>query len=120
MSITMRRIRLADDGAADRLAELRRRLSASGDVVSPKSQALTVKVFGEPLPPVRVVERICADVRTRGREALFHYTEQLDRAQLTPSSLRVSKAELADAHDKADPALLETVRRVRQNVLSFQ
>lgn len=120
MSITMRRIRLADEGAAGRLAELRRQLSASGDVVSPKSQALTVKVFGEALPPARVVERVCADVRTRGREALFHYTEQFDRVNLTPQTLRVSKAELAEAHSLADPALLETVRRVRQNVLSFQ
>jgi histidinol dehydrogenase len=120
MSITMRRIRLADAGAADRLAELRRQLSASGDVVSPRSQALTVKVFGEPLPPVRVVERICSDVRARGREALFHYTEQLDRVQLTAATLRVSKAELAEAHENLDPSLLETVRRVRQNVLAFQ
>src|SRR4051794_3787380 len=118
--MTMRRIRLADAGGAARLAELRHKLSASGDVVSPKGQALTVKVFGEALPPARVVERVCSDVKARGREALFHYTEQFDRVQLTPQTLRVSKAELAEAHEKADPALLQTVRRVRQNVLSFQ
>jgi histidinol dehydrogenase len=119
-SIRLRRIRLEVEGAAEQLAELRRQLSASGNVVSPRGQALTVKVFGEPLPPLRVVERICEDVRTRGREALFHYTEQLDRTQLTAQTLRVSKAELAEAHEKANPALLETVRRVRQNILAFQ
>src|SRR4051794_9120004 len=118
--MTMRRIRLADAGGAARLAELRHKLSASGGVVSPRSEALTVKVFGEPLPPARVVERVCSDVKARGREALFHYTEQFDRVQLTPQTLRVSKAELAEAHEKVDRGLLETVRRVRQNVLSFQ
>jgi histidinol dehydrogenase len=120
VSITMRRIRLADAGGAASLAELRHKLSASGDVVSPKSKALTVKVFGEPLSPPRVVERVCSDVRVRGREALFHYTEQFDRVQLTPQTVRVSKAELVEAHEKIEPTLLETVRRVRQNVLSFQ
>lgn len=119
-SIHLRRIRLADEGAAEQLAELRRQLSASGNVVSPRGQALTVKVFGEPLPPARVVERVCEDVRARGREALFHFTEQFDRVALTPQTLRVSKADLAESHEKADPALLETVRRVRQNVLTFQ
>jgi histidinol dehydrogenase len=119
-SITMRRIRLEEAGASARLAELRRQLSAQGNVVSPKGQALTVRVFGEPLPPVRVVERICEEVRTRGTEALFHYTEQLDRVQLTADSLRVDPAELAEAHAKADARLLEAVRRVRQNILAFQ
>ncbi|OAI50091.1 histidinol dehydrogenase, partial [Planctomycetaceae bacterium SCGC AG-212-F19] len=33
---------------------------------------------------------------------------------------RVSAAELREAHRAADPALLDTVRRVRQNVLAFQ
>jgi histidinol dehydrogenase len=119
-AINMRRIRLGEAGASLGLSELRRQLSAQGNVVSPRSQALTVRVFGEPLPPLRVVERICEDVRSRGREALFHYTEQLDRVQLTADNLRVDPAELAEAHAKADARLLETVRRVRQNILAFQ
>src|SRR4051812_34089673 len=112
-SITMRRIRLGEAGASALLGEVRRQLSAQGNVVSPRSQALTVRVFGEPLPPVRVVERICEDVRARGRDALFHYVEQLDRVSLTADTLRVDPDELAQAHGKAAPALLETVRRVR-------
>src|SRR5262249_30043859 len=42
------------------------------------------------------------------------------RVQLAPDTLRVSCRELAEAHAAAEPALLETVRRVRQNVLAFQ
>ncbi len=81
---------------------------------------LTERVFGEALPPARVVERICEDVRQRGREAVFHYTEQFDRVRLNADTLRISRAELVEAHAAAEPALLETVRRVRQNILSFQ
>jgi histidinol dehydrogenase len=118
--LTMRRIRCVDASAAGELAALRALLSASGNVVSARGRELTERVFGAPLTPTQVVERVCEEVRTNGRAALFHYTEQFDRTTLTPDTLRVSKAELVRAHAAADPALLETVRRVRQNVLSFQ
>jgi histidinol dehydrogenase len=116
----MRRIRLGTGEAAEQLARLRTQLSAQGNVVSARGRELTEKVFGEALPPVRVVERICEDVRKRGREAVFHYTEQFDRVRLDADTLRVKRSEMADAHAMADLAFLETVRRVRQNILSFQ
>lgn len=119
-ALKIRQLRLAEPGAAEELLALRKQLSAQGNVVSPKSQALTIKVFGEPLTPLQVVERICNDVRTRGVEALFHYTAQFDRVHLNPQLLRISRQELEEAHARADPALLETIRRVRQNVLQFQ
>src|SRR5262245_54971420 len=118
--LSIRRIRCADPEAAEQLASLRAQLGASGNVVSPRGRALTEKVFGAPLAPQQVVERICADVRERGRDALFHYTEQFDRTTLTPETLRVSKEELAGARAAADPALLQTVRQVQRNVLAFQ
>ncbi len=116
----LRRIRCGSDGAADALAALRTQLGAAGNVVSARGRALTEKVFGEPLPPRRVVERICEDVRQRGAVALFHYTEQFDRARLDRDTLRVTPSEMALAHAAAEPAFLEAVRRVRQNVLAFQ
>src|SRR5215472_11467636 len=119
-TVTLRRIRLADAGSAAGLAALRDQLGAQGNVVSARGRELTQKVFGEPLPPARVVERVCADVKSRGLAALLHYTEQFDRARLAPDDLRVGADELAAARAKADPAFVETVRRVRQNVLSFQ
>jgi histidinol dehydrogenase len=118
--LTLRRIRCGSDEAAGQLARLRGQLSARGSVVSARGRILTQKVFGEPLPPLRVVERICEDVRTRGLEAVLYYTEQFDNVHLDADNLRVSRSELNLAHAAADPALLETVRRVRQNVLSFQ
>src|SRR5262249_27684942 len=95
-------------------------LGAQGNVVSARGRELTEKVFGEALAPTQVVERVCADVRARGAAALFHYTEQFDRVRLTPQTLRVTRGELARAHADADGAFLETARRVRHNVLSFQ
>jgi histidinol dehydrogenase len=117
---TLRRIRLGSADAAEQLARLRTQLSAEGNIVSARGRELTERVFGEALPPARVVERICEDVRKRGRDAVFHYTEQLDRVRLDAATLRVQPGELAEAHAAAEPAFLETVRRVRQNILSFQ
>ncbi|MGH7222042.1 MAG: histidinol dehydrogenase, partial [Gemmataceae bacterium] len=119
-ALTLRRIQLGSAEAAEQLARLRIQLSAQGNVVSARGRELTERVFGEALPPARVVERICEDVRKRGRDAVFHYTEQFDRVRLDADTLRVERAEMALAHAAAAPELLETVRRVRQNILSFQ
>ncbi len=118
--LKLRRIDCTRDDASARLAALRAQLGAQGNVVSARGRALTEKVFGEALPPARVVERICEDVRARGAAALFHYTEQFDRARLDAQTLRVTQAEMSLAHAAADPAFLETVRRVRLNIMSFQ
>jgi len=119
-TLNVRRIYCKEANAVARLDALVRQLSLQAEVISPRGRQLTEKVFGEALPPVRVVERICEDVRARGLEALLHYTEQFDGARLDAASLRVSRDELEAAHAAAKPAFLETVRRVRQNVLAFQ
>ncbi|QEG41640.1 histidinol dehydrogenase [Roseimaritima ulvae] len=108
------------EGASTVLDELRQKLSPQGDVVSPRGRALTEKVFGEPLSPVAVVQRICRDVASEGTEALLRYGRQLDNADLTPDQLRVPAADLQQAHRDADPELLATVRRIRDNVRQFQ
>jgi histidinol dehydrogenase len=118
--VNLRRICYADPNAADQLTALRERLSPRGDVVSARGRELTQEVFGEALTPAQVVERICADVRSRGLAAVLHYTEQFDHVCLDEDTVRVGAHELVEAHTGADPAFLETVRRVRHNVLAFQ
>jgi histidinol dehydrogenase len=118
--LKLRRIDCAGGDAAAQLTALRTQLSAGGNVVSSRGRELTEKVFGEALPPARVVERVCEDVRVRGADALFHYTEQFDRVRLDAQTLRVTRAEMSLAHAAVDPAFLETVRRVQKNVWSFQ
>ena len=107
-------------GAAAILEELRDKLSPRGNIVSPRGRALTEQVFGEPLTPVEVVETICRDVRTDGNSAVLRYTKDLDQADLTAEQLRVPEDELAAAHAQADPELLQSIRRIRDNVSEFQ
>ena len=102
------------------LAELRHKLSPRGDIVSPAGRQRTIDLFGEPLSPPAVVERICGDVRQNGLTSVLHYTEQLDRKTLTPATLRVTPEELAAAHAAAAPEYLATLRRIVQNIRTFQ
>ena len=110
--------RSADVEAA--LAALRAKLSPAGNIVSEASRRRTVEVFGEPLTPQQVVERICSDVKSQGFAAVLAYSRKLDRAELTASTVRVSEAELEAAHAAAKLEFLATVRRIRDNILEFQ
>ena len=114
------RIDTRRDNVREALEELRNRLSPRGNLVSEEGARKTIEVFGEPLGPQQVVERICGEIRDQGLPALLKYCEKLDRATLTRESLRVSPAELEQAHAQADPAFLATVRRIRDNILEFQ
>ncbi len=114
------RIDARRDDARGAIADLRERLSPRGNVVSEVSRRRTIDVFGEPLSPTQVVERICRDVRQRGLPALLEYSRKIDKADLSPRELRVSAAELAAAHAAAEPVYLQAIRRIRQNILEFQ
>lgn len=108
-------------GDAERLfAELRNKLSPRGDVVSEAGRQRTIELFGQPLSPQQVVAHICEDVRVRGIEAVLEYTARLDRKTLTAETMRVSEAELADAHAKANPKFLQTIREIKGNIAEFQ
>ncbi len=102
------------------LADLRRRLSPQGDVVTPEGRQRTIEVFGQPLSPAEVVQRICRDVEARGMEAVLEYSARIDRAELSAETLRVPPEEMAQAHAQADPEFLAAVRRIRQNIVEFQ
>lgn len=108
------------DDATALFSELREKLSPRGNVVSEAGRQRTIELFGAPLSPQEVVERICNDVRDKGRAALLDYSEKLDRKQLTPETMRVSPEELKEAHAKADPEYLATLRRIRENIIEFQ
>lgn len=107
-------------GAEALLARLREKLSPRGDVVSEASRQRTIALFGEPLSPQQVVERICRDVRERGLAAVLEYTRKLDGKELTAETIRVSPAELEAAHAAADPKFLRTIRAIRENIVEFQ
>jgi len=118
--LSIPRIDTRRDDVQAALAALRHKLSPAGNVVSEAGRQRTIEVFGQPLSPQQVVERICGDVRERGLGALLDYSKQLDRAELTPATVRVAESELAAAHRSADPELLATIRRIRDNIREFQ
>jgi histidinol dehydrogenase len=118
--LNMRRIDSESGDARRSIAELRKILSPSGDVISPEGKSRTVAVFGEPLAPREAVERICNEVASSGLDALLYYSQRLDRVTLEPGQFRVSTDELLEAHKKADASYLKTIARVRRNILEYQ
>ncbi|MGD9126165.1 MAG: histidinol dehydrogenase [Planctomycetia bacterium] len=99
---------------------LRQRLSPRGDVVSQEGRKRTMEIFGEALTPVQVVERILKDVAEKGLEAVLDYTRRIDRAELTPETIRVPAKELADAHAMADVDFLDAIRSIRKRIQEYQ
>ena len=63
--------------------------------VPPSVQERITQMFGEPLTPAQVVDRILRDVRKRGDKALVDWTERLDGRK--SETFAVSKAEMQAA-----------------------
>ena len=118
--LNITRIDTRQDDVQSALADLAERLSPRGDVVSEAGRQRTVEVFGEPLSPTQVVERICNEVREDGMMSLLKYCKLLDRAELTAETIRVPTADLAAAHARVPDDFLKTVRRIRDNIHEFQ
>ncbi len=114
------RIDLNSSDGRQRLDALRAKLSSQGELVSPAGRQRTIDVFGEPLTPRQVVERICGDVKSKGLAALLDYTRRIDGATVSRESLFVDAAALAAAHAAAEPGFLAAVRRIKANVERFQ
>jgi histidinol dehydrogenase len=118
--LKIERIDTRQDDVRRVLAGLRERLSPRGNIVSEAGRRRTIEVFGEPLSPQQVVERICGDVRDRGLEAVLDYSARIDKARLSRETIRVPAEDLASAHMQAAPEFLAAVRRIRENILKFQ
>ena len=69
-----------------------------------------------------LVERvlpIVRAVRERGDEALIEFTARFDRVQLAPEQLRVSAAEIEEAHHRLDKDVYAAIRHAISNVRTF-
>lgn len=64
-----------------------------------------------------VVEEIIKDVRKRGDEALYYYSEKFDHAKL--SSLLVSEDEIKEAVASVEPKFLEILQTAANNIKKF-
>lgn len=63
------------------------------------------------------VKTILADVKARGDEALFEYSEKFDKVKLT--SLRMTEEEKEEAIAKVPAELKATIDRAAENIYSF-
>ncbi len=75
------------------------------------------RIFGEGATPAQVVERIVAEVRARGDDALRFYTRELDGVEL--DRFAVERAELEDAVRQLDPDLVEALRLAAERIERF-
>lgn len=119
-SLAIQSIDCRTANAADLVEALRHQLSLQGDIVSDAGRQRTIELFGAPLTPRQVVQQICGDVRTGGRDSLLRWGHKLDRRELTPADWRVSPGEFRQAREQADPAFLAMIERVAQNIRDFQ
>lgn len=62
------------------------------------------------------VNDIIRQVRERGDEAVFAYTEQFDQCRLTAENLVVTEAETAEAYQALDEALIGAMKRSAENI----
>ena len=65
------------------------------------------------------VAAILQDVRERGDEALFSYTERFDHAAVTKETVLVTPEEVAEAYEAVDPKLLGIIRRAIVRIRAF-
>ncbi|MCA9191477.1 MAG: histidinol dehydrogenase [Planctomycetales bacterium] len=119
INVTVQRLNASEPEFETQLLYLRQQLSPSGNVVSPRGRELTERVFGEPLLPSQVVQRICRDVQTEGLAAVLRYSQALDGAALSDNP-RLSVDLLEVAHSQAPTEFLSCIRRIRDNIHNFQ
>ncbi|WP_455190648.1 histidinol dehydrogenase [Eubacterium ramulus] len=62
------------------------------------------------------VNEIIANVRSKGDQAVFDYTQKFDGATVTADNIEVTEDEIAEAYELVDPKLLEVIRKAKENI----
>lgn len=65
------------------------------------------------------VAEILADVRARGDEAVFSYTERFDGAKIKEDNLVVTEAEIEEAYALVDASLLAIIKKALVNIREY-
>lgn len=65
------------------------------------------------------VADILANVKEKGDEAIFSYTKEFDKVEVTPETIRVTEAEIEEAYKAVDASLLEVIRKALVNIRSY-
>ena len=65
------------------------------------------------------VKDIINEVRSKKDEAVFDYTERFDHCKLDATTIRVTKEEIEAAYQKVDKALIDVIRKSKENIRVF-
>ena len=65
------------------------------------------------------VARILADVKEKGDEALFSYTEKFDHAKISADTIRVTQEEIREAYSLAGEELVSVIRKALVNIRAY-
>lgn len=67
----------------------------------------------------QTVNEIISQIREKKDEALFFYTRQFDKCEITKDTIRVTAEEIKEAYEKVDPALVEVMKKSAANITRF-
>ena len=96
---------------------LLKRLPLELQEIPPGLKQRIKEAFAEELTPQQVVERILAEVRSKGDAALFDYTKRLDGVEL--SNLEVKREEIAQSYTKVSQELVSALSLAAQRIQAF-
>lgn len=65
------------------------------------------------------VDDILKKVRAEGDSAVFAYTKEFDKVEITADTVRVTEDEIWEAYDAVDPSLVEVIRKALVNIRSY-
>ena len=65
------------------------------------------------------VADILANVKAKGDEALFSYTKEFDKVEISADTIRVTEKEIQEAYEAVDASLLEVIRKALVNIRSY-
>ena len=65
------------------------------------------------------VADILANVKEKGDEALFSYTREFDKVEVTSETIRVTEEEIKEAYEAVDASLLEVIRKALVNIRTY-
>ncbi len=65
------------------------------------------------------VAEILDKVRSEGDSALFAYTREFDKTEITKETIRVTEEEIREAYDAVDPALVGVIRKALVNIRDY-
>ena len=65
------------------------------------------------------VAEILDKVRSEGDSALFAYTREFDKTEITKETIRVTEEEIREAYDVVDPALVDVIRKALVNIRDY-